>query len=63
MKKSEKTISQPVKGFIFFLLALIFLTSCWGNENEKPSLNYGGTFNVKIGTPVETLDPYVLLGE
>ncbi len=57
MKKSAKIISQAAVGFIFTLFAMIIFTACWGNENEKPSLNYGGVFNVNITSPVETLDP------
>ncbi|NOX19508.1 MAG: ABC transporter substrate-binding protein [Chlorobi bacterium] len=35
----------------------MFFTACGGGGEEKPSLNYGGTFNVKISAPVEALDP------
>ncbi len=57
MKKFEKTISKPVAYFVPLLFALLALINCGGNEDEKPSLNYGGTFNVKISAAVETLDP------
>ncbi len=56
-----KTFKSALGYFLVLILLLFFFNSCQNSKNRKNLLNKGGTLNVKIFSPVETLDPNKIL--
>ncbi len=56
-----KTFKSAPRYYFFLILVLFFSNSCRNKKSRKTLLNKGGTLNVKIFSPIETLDPNKIL--